>query len=148
MKSIKLFAAVAAIVFSLGVFLSCSKETTQTNTTPTYPIQGLWVGSYTVDGQPGLGTQYYSFVIKPDGTMIGDSKSFSPVQQHLTTGTWSLADTTLTCSFTCVYGLSANIGAVQSCTSKWDKTGKLTGTWRNIAGIIAGSGTFTMNRIN
>jgi hypothetical protein len=133
-------------LFLFLVFVSCSKDTAQTTTpVPTYPIQGLWVGTYTVDGQPGL-SQYYSFIIKTDGTMLADAKSISPVQQHISVGNWSLADTVLTCNYTNIYGISFNIGIVQTSTAKWDKTGKLTGTWRNVG--VTGSGTFTMNRVN
>jgi hypothetical protein len=133
------------ILFSL-TFLSCEKDPAPAPI-PTYLIQGLWIGSYSVDGQPGLGQQYYSFVIKPDGTMIGDSKSSNPTQQHITLGTWNLSGSTLSCSITCIYGLSVNIGLTQTCTSTWDNTGKLTGTWRNTSGPAA-SGTFTMTRVN
>ncbi len=135
-----------AILISL-TFLSCEKDPAPTPTTTTYPIQGLWIGSYTVDGQPALGQQYYSFIIKPDGTMIGDSKSSNPTQQHITLGTWNLSGSTLSCAITCIYGLSVNIGLNQTCTATWDNTGKLTGTWKNVSGPTA-SGTFTMTRVN
>ncbi len=147
MKSTKIFTAVSAVAFFLLLFIiSCSKDTVQTTTPPaTYPVQGLWVGTYTVDGQPGV-SQYFSYIIKNDGTILVDAKSISPVQQHLGVGNWSLSDTVLTSNYTTVYGISSNIGVVQASTAKWDKTGKLTGTWRNVG--VTGSGTFALNRVN
>ena len=133
--------ATALILFQIS---SCKKANAQTPPT-TYSIQGLWIGTYSVDGQPGLGQQYFSFVIKPDGTMINDTKGG---QQHISLGNWSLTGDTLSCSFTCVYGASSNIGVTETTKAYFDKTGKLTsGIWKNIA-PINGSGTFTLARIN
>ena len=146
MKIAKLLFSITVIIL-LFTGISCTKETTTDPTTPTYSIQGLWIGTYTVDGQAALGQQYYSFIIKPDGTMIGDSKGSTPAQQHITLGTWTLTGTTLSCAFTCVYGASATIGLNQTVTSTWNNTGKLTGTWKNVSGPTA-SGTFTMTRVN
>jgi hypothetical protein len=145
MKITKILVPTLAICLLLSLFLSCEKESSTTTTT--YPLQGLWIGTYSVDGQSALGLQYYSFVIKPDGTIIGDSKSSNPTQQHITLGTWNLSGSTLSCAITCIYGLSVNIGLSQTCTSTWDNAGKLTGTWRNTTGPTS-SGTFTMTRVN
>jgi hypothetical protein len=135
-----LFAA-ANIIFQMS---SCTKTDAQTGSA-NYPIEGLWIGTYTVDGNPGLGEQYFSFAIKPGGTIITDTKWAT--QQHLATGTWSLTGTTLTTSFTCVYGLSVNVGITELTTATWDKTGKLAGTWKNIA-PLTGSGNIKLTRVN
>jgi len=130
---------------SIGVFQisSCKKATAQT--TSTTSIEGLWVGTYTVDGQSALGAQYYSFIIKPDGKMIVDSKWAN--QQHLSIGTWTLNGNTLSCSFTCVFGISSNVGVVETSTATYDNTGKLTsGIWKNIP-PLSGSGTFTLTKV-
>jgi hypothetical protein len=145
----KLFMASAALItFAIAMTLfqisSCKKSTAQNSAT--YPIQGLWIGTYTVDGQPGLGEQYFSFIIKPDGTMINDTK-FSN-QQHLAPGTWTLSGSTLSCTFTSVYGIPQNIGITETSTATWDNKGKLTtGIWKNVA-PLTGSGTFTLSRVN
>jgi hypothetical protein len=134
--------AVASLVFQIS---SCKKADAQATTT--YPIQGLWTGTYAVDGQPGFGLQYFSFILKPDGTMINDTKWSG--QQHLAPGTWTLNGNTLSCTFTCVYGLSSNIGITQTSTATWDNTGKLTsGIWQNVPTFSGGSGTFTLTRVN
>ena len=49
--------AFASILFQMS---SCKKAEAQTTAT-NYPIEGLWIGTYTTDGQPGLGEQYFSF---------------------------------------------------------------------------------------
>lgn len=134
--------SLTSIVFQMT---SCRKADAQTGTVVNYSIQGLWIGTYTVDGQSKLGEQYFSFIIKPDGTMIADTKGES--RQHLAPGTWTLNGTTLSCNFTCVYGLPSNIGVTEIATATWDKAGKLTGTWKNIA-PLTGSGVITMTRIN
>ena len=92
---------VLTITVSLFLLTGCTKEDPKPSTETTYPINGLWIGTYTVDGQPSLGEQYFSFIIKPDGTMINDTK-FSN-QQHLAPGTWTLSGNTLSCTFISVY---------------------------------------------
>ena len=142
-----LMASLALTTFAASILLfqmtSCKKSNAQTP--QTYSIQGLWIGTYTVDGQPGLGQQYFSFIIKPDGTIINDTKGAN--QQYLSLGTWSLTGDTLSSSFTCVYGPN-NIGVTETSKAYFDKTGKLTsGVWKNIP-PLNGSGTFTLSRIN
>ena len=135
--------AVAITIFQMS---SCKKADAQPPVTTTYPIEGLWIGTYTVDAEPGWGDQYFSFIIKPDGTMIADTKLGDV--QHLSPGTWTLNGTTLSCSFTCVYGTPADIGIVETTTASWDKTGKLTsGHWKNVL-PLTGSGTITLTRVN
>ena len=132
-------------VFFLVQISSCKKDDTPVTTVLKYPIQGLWIGSYTVDGQDKLGAQYFSFIIKPDGTIIADTKGDN--QQHLSIGTYTLNGTTLNCTFTCVYGIQSNIGVTETSTATWDKTGKLLGTWKNTP-PNTGSGVITLIRIN
>ena len=141
-------ASIALTVFAMTLVLfqmsSCKKADAETP--KTYPIEGLWIGTYAVDGQPSLGQQYFSFIIKPDGTMIADTKWAS--DQHLAPGTWTLNGNILSCSFTCVYGLPTNIGITETSTATWDNTGKLSsGVWKNVY-PLSGSGTFTLTRIN
>jgi len=129
-------------ILLLGL-LSCSKD----NDDPATPskIEGLWIGTYTVDQTPGAGQQYASYSIKPDGTMISDSKNIGV--QNLCIGTWTLTGTTFSSSYHVIYGDSQNIDITQTVTATWDKSGKLTGTWENDdAGHY--TGTFAMTRVN
>ena len=137
------------VILALFIVLSnasCTKDSSsQPEPDPKHPIEGLWIGTYAVDGYPNLGQQYFSFIIKPDGTMINDTKGSNI--QHIAIGTWSLSGNIFSCSFTCIYGISSNIGVKETCTATFDDTGKLTGTWKNVA-PLTGSGSITLARVN
>jgi hypothetical protein len=128
-------------ILLLGLF-SCSKDNDPATQSK---IEGLWIGTYTVDQTPSAGQQYSSYIFKPDGTMISDSKNIGV--QNLCVGTWTLTGTTLTSSYQVVYGDPQNIGITQTITATLNNTGKLSGTWENNdTGNY--SGTFTMTRVN
>ncbi len=119
-------------------FNECTKNST-------YPIQGLWIGTYTSDQQPGAGSQYYSYIIKPDGTMIYDAKAST--NQYIAIGTWNLVGTTFTTTYTNIWSTLGPTGVTQSATATFDNTGKLkNGTWQNAGG--GATGTFTLTRVN
>jgi autotransporter-associated beta strand protein len=65
-------------------------------TNPKNPVTGLWVGTYTIDGNVAYGTFYYSWAVFPDHTII----TRGGAQNGITwtgAGTWSLsADSTFT----------------------------------------------------
>jgi len=144
----KIFIASAALtVFSAAIILfqisSCKKAEAQT--ARTYPIEGLWIGTYTVDGDLNRGNQYYSLVIKPDGTVILDGKDAN--QQSLSIGTWTLTGTNFSCHTSSVYGVSG-VGILENITAMWNNSGQLTsGVWSNPS-PGTGSGTFSMTRVN
>ena len=133
--------AISMTIFQIS---SCKKANAQTATT--FPIQGLWTGTYITDGQSSLGPQYYSFAIKPDGTIITDTKLSN--QQYVALGNWSLTGNVLTTSYTYINGGSSGIATTQSTTATWDNSGKLTGSWKNVSPNNGSSGTFTLSRIN
>ena len=83
----KYYFAVAFITFFF--ITSCKKDSTVTP--PTYPIQGLWVGTYTNTS----GTFFFSFSIYPDGSLSYKSKAPNNVT-YFADGSWTLADTTFT----------------------------------------------------
>ena len=142
-KTIFLILIVSAISLQ---FLSCKKDN---DPQPNYAITGLWRGTYTVDGQPGLGSQELNLIIKPDGKMVNDSKATG--QQHISLGTWTLTgDTAFVSNATCVYGYPVSIGATQRHTAKFNKaTGTLTmGIYINTGNPATGSGTFTVTKVN
>lgn len=135
-------------IFILGSQTSCKKETIRevSNTDTVYQcpasIEGLWIGTHTLSGQPD---QYFSLIIKPDGSLISDTKQ--DTQQHFATGPWNLSGTSFTGSSTCVYGYPANIGVVLEYNGIWDNANHITGTWNNVPPII-NSGTFTLTKVN
>ena len=143
-----LLLAVCSTLFSLS---SCTKTFADTKTDTVYKCQstinGLWIGSVTVDGRPDM-THYYSLIIKPDGTMINDTKNAQGTQD-LNVGKWTLLGDTLTCITTCVYGIPENLGIVEKHTAIFNQsTGTLTsGTWENYPNPY-GKGTFTVTKVN
>lgn len=123
---------------------SCEKENTQQAAASTN-IQGLWVGTYSINGQTGLGMQFYAFTIKPDGTMVNESNYTG--QQHFSVGPWSLKGDTLTCTYTTVYGYPQHIGITEIGTAFFNRTNNtLVGTWRNVP-PLAGSGPFILTKV-
>jgi hypothetical protein len=146
MKKI-LMSAVVLTVFALSVMLfqiSCQKGAIA-DIPQASSIHGLWIGTYTDNANASLGKQYFSLIIKPDGTMIADTKGAG--QQHLAPGTWALKADTLTCTYTCVYGIATNVGVTEVAVAVVDKTGGLHGTWKNSPDPI-GSGTITLAKVN
>lgn len=103
------------------------------------------MGTYTVDQLPNDPPRYFSFILKPNGSMITESQPTGAVY-YLATGTWSLSGTTLTCKFvylSTVQGYSVT----QNVTATYDPaTAKLTGTWRDET-APGGSGKFNRTEV-
>ena len=142
--------SVLTLFLLAGLFFSCSKsDTTPTPTpvTPTYAIEGLWIGTYTCDQLPSVGSQYFSYIIKPDGTMLWEGKAST--DQYIAKGTWNLAGTAFTSTVTNIYstaGGPTNITQTSTATFN-DTTAKLnTGVWQNTTG--GATGKFTLTRVN
>ncbi len=145
-KSIKLIASLLALI-SLAVFLpGCEKDSDDQDPIPA-TIEGLWVGTYTVDGMPNLGQQYYSLVIKPDGTVINDTKGAN--QQNLHIGNWTLTGNSFSTTVTSVWGSPYTVGTIQTHTATFDKAnGTVTnGVWMDVDAPPNYSGTFTMTKV-
>jgi hypothetical protein len=144
MASVTLTTFAAAI--ALFQITSCKKSNAQTSCPPaTYPITGLWEGTYQTD-QVTHDPTYNSFAIYPDGTILRRSRVVSSTEYALFKGTWTLTgnlfqyrDTTVTYSG----GYIINTGSLT-----FDNTGTLSGgTWQGIT--THSSGTFqNMARIN
>lgn len=151
MKKVILVSA-ATFVFAMSTLLfqltSCEKADAQNNNCPpvTHTIEGLWVGTYTIDTEPGLGSQYWNLVIKPDGTMVNETRYTGT--QHFNVGTWQMSGDTLICDFTGVYGLPQHIGISERATAIFDAdAGTLTfGRWENTP-VATGSGDFVVTQV-
>ncbi|MBC7889819.1 MAG: hypothetical protein H7Z13_18230 [Ferruginibacter sp.] len=151
MKTI-LKSSLVLLLFSAAIVIfemSCKKDSVAQCPTPTYPIAGLWIGTYQtnqVTHQP----LYYSFVINPDGTLIVKTKGNPPAQAVVyATGTWVLTGNVF--AFT---SATLNYSSIvsQKGTLTYNNTGTLTaGTWQNTTsdnGIFY-TGTFpSMARVN
>ena len=134
----------------IATFIISFQLTGCTKDDPTPPadtsIYGLWTGTYTINSYPGL-EQYFSLILKPDGTLINDTKGDG--QQHLNIGTWTLSGDQLNCHVICVYGITTNLGVQEDFTATYNKvTGKITnGVWKNTP-PLNGSGTFQVDKVN
>ncbi|MBZ4188685.1 hypothetical protein [Niabella beijingensis] len=113
---------------------------------PVYKVDGIWVGNYTVDIYPELGKQYYSLILKPDGTAINETKWTE--QTHISTGTWTMKGDTLICNTTCIYGYYVNIGVREIHTAIFDKkNGTMSkGKWKNPAPETGKGDIFIMRK--
>lgn len=130
------------IIFILSVFTSicfvipsCKKDSVAATT---YPIQGLWVGTYTNYN----GTYFFSFSVYPDGTVSYTSKGPNNTS-FFATGTWTLTGATFSFSV-----IESHTGDSQSGTAVYSNSN---GTLSNgvIADATAGTtGTWSMNKIN
>ena len=129
-------------LLSVLLFGSCKKDDNN-NSPKTTSIQGLWIGTY-VDSRNT--PEYFSFVIKPDGTTIVENRYLT--LQNFAKGTWTLNGNSFSCTHTYFSGPPANIGTVQQCTATFDNTGKLaSGMIQNISPSTL-TATFTMTKVN
>ena len=131
---------------------SCTKTTAQTNACPTatYPITGLWVGSFTIDSIYNIpGVFDYSFAIYPDGTFVTRSKQSSGT--YFGSGTWSLSSDSIFTATSVSFPTSIDPTPVtQVFQAKFSNTGVLNGANRdsiNVNGIPL-SYKFNLTRIN
>lgn len=121
-----------------------ASEKQMNQTSKSLPIEGLWIGHYTVKGEPRFGNQYFEIAINPNGTAIVQTEWEG--HKHLSTGSWSIEKKRFKTTFTCVYGLPQHIGIVETFTGK-RKNGMLIGTWENEP-PKNGSGNVTLFRVN
>jgi hypothetical protein len=140
--------SLAIVILFFTVALSCTKESVTTTPTPcptpTYPIQGLWIGTYLSTQSPAQAAQYFSFVIKPDGTMLVES--IGAAQKYYSAGTWTLTGTSFSAVYTSFSYPAGNGPFTQTATATFVNTGNLnSGAWSNNP---TSSGTFTMTRVN
>jgi hypothetical protein len=104
-------------------------------------IHGLWIGTYLVNNlnQP---EQYFSYIIKPDGTILVESKS--PGKSYLAKGTWKLEGKNFSAEYTYLVCPEDAVGVSQTATATYDPKGKLkNGTWED----QYNTGTFKMEEV-
>ena len=144
----KLRNVVIALVASVFI-MSCSQDNDDLPApAPTYPVQGLWVGTYSVDGQPSATNLPYSFAFSPDGTVVTGGKG-DDGNIYYSEGTWIKTDSIVTATYTTInYG---SYQVTQKATLTYHNDGTMTnGTWEDVenpAGHL--EGTFAnLKRIN
>lgn len=156
--------AVAILLFQMS---SCKKVLAQTNIvvhdtvkisvhdtikycpTATYPIQGLWIGTYSQDGSSGQ--SFYSFIVYPDGILVTRGKGFDG-KYYYSSGTWNLSNDNIFTATIVSFVTPGPNPVTQSITAIYSTTGVLTnGTWKDVINTNSTplSGTFsTMQRVN
>lgn len=143
----KVVTLVTALIVTLFItqLIGCDKS--DSNPSEPKSIQGLWIGTYSTNGQTTNTDSYYSFIIKPGGSLLVETRFLN--QQEFANGSWTLSGNTFSCSFTYVYAATGHVGTVQTATATWDNSGKLTsGTWINTTPSNGVTGTFTLTKIN
>ncbi|WP_300604124.1 hypothetical protein [Niabella sp.] len=128
----------ALVITMILTATGCQKETVYIKDRlvvlpPAHTIDGIWMGTYSVNSMPEMGKQCYSLILKPDGTVINETKWKG--QTHMNTGTWEMKGDTLVCNTICIYGYKDNIGVREVHTAIFSKkNGTLTkAEWRNLA---------------
>ena len=129
--------ALSAFAFSIVLFqmTSCKKATAQIKCpTPTYPVTGLWEGTYQTD-QVSHAPTYISFSIYPDGTFMRRSKVVGTTSDYaLTRGSWKLTNAAFEYRDTSLI-YSSGVTVIEKGTLTFSNTGTLTnGTWQDISG--------------
>ncbi len=148
-------ASITMVVFALTALLfqltSCKKavgQTTRDCPTPTYPVAGLYIGTYSVTSKPENGNLYYSFVVFPDGTLL--TKGLTEFgDTTYSKGNWTLSPDSV---FTGTIKTFTSPAVIQNITGTFSKEGKISNAaWNDTynpygAGL---SGKYsTMQRVN
>jgi hypothetical protein len=139
---IKMKKTLYALAVCLALFCTgaCKKDSTAAPVS--YPIAGLWIGTYTFNTQAPL---YFSFTIYPDGSMSYKSKGSNDYTFYAN-GTWTMTGSIFSYTVTTTNTPGAT-QSTQSGTATYSNTGKLT-NGININVLTKESGTFSMTRVN
>ena len=131
------------ILSALSQVSTCKKDSID----KTYPIEGLWIGTYKYDPvtSPNKEAQYFSFIIKPGGSLLVESHDDDA--DYFAKGNWTLTDNTI--QFNYVYTSSVfGVPLSQSASATFKKSGKLeSGKWNNVSNVNE-KGTFSMERVD
>ncbi len=140
----KIIYLVALLFFSLSYSCVKPKVLTTTSSLIKSSIYGLWIGTYTMNAPTTNTDNYFSFMIKPDGKMIVESK-FSK-KQNIAIGSWTLKGKVFSCTYEYVY---PSTGTTQNATATLDTLGKLNlGKWHNVIPQNGANGTFLLMKAN
>ena len=118
-------------VTCLLIFSGCNNDATVE--TPKYPIEGLWIGSFTVDNDPSQSnTYFYSLSIFPDGSVLTKSLGADD-NYYFNTGTWTLSPDSVF-SATIVSINFPGPAVTENITAHYSDSGEMTnGKWTEIA---------------
>jgi hypothetical protein len=131
----------ALALVSTVFILSCTKDDDDTTppVPPTYPVEGLWVGTYTVDGQ-GPTTYPYAFSFQPNGVVVASGQGDNGTI-YVSTGTYTVVDSVIKADYKTV-NYDRGYQVSQKATLRYHSDGTITdGVWQdnvNPAGHLEG----------
>lgn len=132
------------ILLSLGFTAIPDRHKPTNNKVTQSDLVGIWVGTYTARQVPEQGELYYSFIIKPDNTLITESKG-NDNRTYLHLGEWEIKDSFFTYK---LQGVMNDV--IQHGRLKINDCNNMSaGTWRDINNRPNLNGTFpAMRKIN
>ena len=143
--------ALTTFAMTLALFQMSSCKKADAETTKTYPIEGLWIGTYSVGTIPEQGNLFYSFIIYPGGVLLTKGKG-GDGRDYYSTGTWTLTNSNTFLGTISTFYPNTGQPVIQSITATYSNTGKLTnGIWNDTDNPYGSplAGKFsTMQRVN
>jgi hypothetical protein len=92
----------------------------------------LWIGTYTVDQVPAQGALYYSFIFKPDNTLITEG-SGGDGNLYYSRGTWTLSGSVINCTLTTLNFPIVTVGQTAKFTFNAKSDSLSAGTWKDVS---------------
>lgn len=136
------------LLVTVFAFSSCQKdEATAPTPTPTYPVEGLWIGTFTVDNNPSQsGIYYFSYTVYPDGSILVKTLA-SDGNNYYSPGKWTLSNSNeFSATFTSLN--FSGLEVTQTVTANFSDTGKMTdGVWTDKKNANQ-TGKFSVERFN
>ena len=145
--------ALTTFALTLALFQMSSCKKADAETPKTYPIEGLWIGTYSADQieYQGQGDLFYSFIIYPNGILLTKGKG-GDGKDHYSTGTWTLTSSNIFSGTISTFFPGSGLPIIQSITATYSNSGTLTnGIWNDTVNPYGSplSGKFsTMQRVN
>jgi len=144
-----LMASVVLSVFALALLLvqlaSCKKSNANCPT-PTYPVSGIWQGTYQTD-QVSHPATYASLMIYPDGTIFKRNQVVGTSEFTVSRGRWTMTGNTLQYRDTTILYSGGTVVETGSLT--YSNNGTMSaGTWQNVGGQTYTGSFQNMKRIN
>lgn len=138
----------AAFLITSIVFNACQKDSTSpTPDSPKYQVEGLWIGTYTIDNSPSeSGIYFYSYAVYKDGSILIKGMG-ADGNTYYSSGQWALSSTNVFSStYTTINFSGAQV--TQTMTANFSDTGKMTeGVWTDTKNGSQ-TGKLTMERVN
>lgn len=131
-------------VFFLFLGFSCKTYSRTTYSSISNSLLGLWIGTYLYDQRPENPPEYFSFLIKPDHTILVTSKGAG--EKYYAKGLWKLTKGQFVTTYTTYRFPNGEQPRTQTSVAVLKHRGLLTGKWRTAISVLA-TGTFTLKKI-